>query len=102
MTVFADGPTRVLYFSDVPNLANQDADLSILDLAARLKQVCNSFCICALVLARVGLSGSCIRAMLSQYFCSGKQLTAHNARQYYLCHCLIASECLTACSPQPT
>ncbi|KAK9800258.1 hypothetical protein WJX73_008605 [Symbiochloris irregularis] len=39
VTVFADGPTRVLHFSDVPNLVNPEADLSILDLAARLKQV---------------------------------------------------------------
>ena len=40
VTVYADGPTRVLQFSDVPNLGNLEADLSILDLAARLKQVC--------------------------------------------------------------
>lgn len=38
VTVFADGPTRVLQFSDEPNVANADADLSIIDLAARLKQ----------------------------------------------------------------
>ena len=40
MTVFADGPTRVLRFSDDPSTVNVDTEQSILDLAARLKQVC--------------------------------------------------------------
>ncbi len=39
VTVFADGPTRVLRFSDDPSTVNVDTEQSILDLAARLKQV---------------------------------------------------------------
>ena len=39
VTVFADGPTRVLRFSDDPTNVNVDTEQSILDLAARLKQV---------------------------------------------------------------
>jgi len=39
VTVFADGPTRVLRFSDEPSTVNLEAEQSILDLAARLKQV---------------------------------------------------------------
>lgn len=39
VSVFADGPTRVLRFSDEPSTANVDTEQSILDLAARLKQV---------------------------------------------------------------
>lgn len=38
VTVFADGPTRVLRFSDDPTTVNVDTEQSILDLAARLKQ----------------------------------------------------------------
>ena len=38
VTVYADGPTRVLQFSDEPTLANSGYDLSIVDLAARTKQ----------------------------------------------------------------
>ena len=40
VTVFADGPTRVLRFSDEPSAVTVEAEQSILDLAARLKQVC--------------------------------------------------------------
>ena len=43
MTVYADGPTRVLQFSDEPTLANAGYDQSIVDLAARTKQVQPSF-----------------------------------------------------------
>lgn len=39
ITVFADGPTRVLRFADVQNVGAEEAQQSILDLAARLKQV---------------------------------------------------------------
>ena len=39
VTVFADGPTRVLRFSDEPSAVTVEAEQSILDLAARLKQV---------------------------------------------------------------
>jgi hypothetical protein len=39
VTVYADGPTRVLRFSDEPNITTIEAEQSILDLAARLKQV---------------------------------------------------------------
>ena len=39
VTVYADGPTRVLQFSDEPTLANSGYDQSIVDLAARTKQV---------------------------------------------------------------
>lgn len=39
MTVYADGPTRVLRFSDDRNLSSQEARNAIRDLAARLKQV---------------------------------------------------------------
>lgn len=41
ITVFADGPTRVLRFADVQNVGAEEAEQSILDLAARLKQVCS-------------------------------------------------------------
>ena len=37
--MFADGPTRVLRFADVQNVGAEEAQQSILDLAARLKQV---------------------------------------------------------------
>lgn len=36
--MFADGPTRVLRFADVQNVGAEEAQQSILDLAARLKQ----------------------------------------------------------------
>ena len=39
VTVFADGPTRVLRFSDDKNVSSLEAQNIILDLAARLKQV---------------------------------------------------------------
>jgi hypothetical protein len=39
VTVFADGPTRVLRFADVQNAGVEEAEQSVLDLAARLKQV---------------------------------------------------------------
>ena len=39
ITVFADGPTRVLRFADAQNLGAEEAEQSVLDLAARLKQV---------------------------------------------------------------
>ena len=39
MTVFADGPTRVLRFADVLDQGAEEAEQSILDLAARLRQV---------------------------------------------------------------
>ena len=39
VTVYADGPTRVLRFSDEPSTITVEAEQSILDLAARLKQV---------------------------------------------------------------
>ena len=42
VTVYADGPTRVLQFSDEPTLANSGYDLSIVDLAARTKQACQN------------------------------------------------------------
>ena len=38
VTVYSDGPTRVLRFSDEPNITSTQAEQSILDLAARLKQ----------------------------------------------------------------
>ena len=37
--VYADGPTRVLCFSDEPTTQLFEAEQSVLDLAARLKQV---------------------------------------------------------------
>ena len=37
--VYADGPTRVLCFSDEPSAQLVEAEQSVLDLAARLKQV---------------------------------------------------------------
>lgn len=39
VTVFADGPTRVLRFADVQDAGAEEAEQSILDLAARLRQV---------------------------------------------------------------
>lgn len=39
VTVYADGPTRVLRFSDDRNVSSLEAQDVILDLAARLKQV---------------------------------------------------------------
>lgn len=39
-TVYADGPTRVLRFSDDKNVSSLEAQDVVLDLAARLKQVC--------------------------------------------------------------
>ena len=39
VTVFADGPTRVLRFSDEKNVSSLEQQHVILDLAARLKQV---------------------------------------------------------------
>ena len=39
VTVFADGPTRVLRFADVLDQGAEEAEQSILDLAARLRQV---------------------------------------------------------------
>jgi hypothetical protein len=39
VTVFADGPTRVLRFADVQDQGAEEAEQSILDLAARLRQV---------------------------------------------------------------
>ncbi len=45
MTVYADGPTRVLRFSDDRNLRSQEARNQIRDLAARLKQVRPRRCI---------------------------------------------------------
>ena len=39
ITVFADGPTRVLRFADAQNVGAEEAEQSVLDLAARLKQV---------------------------------------------------------------
>ncbi len=39
MTVYADGPTRVLRFSDEKNVSSLEQQHFILDLAARLKQV---------------------------------------------------------------
>jgi len=41
--VQADGPTRVLRLSDVRSRAEADSEQSILDLAARLKQVRDSY-----------------------------------------------------------
>lgn len=41
--VYADGPTRVLCFSDEPTTHMVEAEQSILDLAARLKQVIQIF-----------------------------------------------------------
>lgn len=38
VSVYSDGPTRVLRFSDEPNISSSQAEQSILDLAARLKQ----------------------------------------------------------------
>jgi len=45
VTVYADGPTRVLRFSDDRNLRSQEARNQIRDLAARLKQVRPRRCI---------------------------------------------------------
>ena len=42
VSVYADGPTRVLRFADEKSTALLEAEQSILDLAARLKQVCNA------------------------------------------------------------
>lgn len=39
VSVYADGPTRVLRFADAKSTALLEAEQSILDLAARLKQV---------------------------------------------------------------
>lgn len=39
VTVFADGPTRVLRFSDEKNISSLEQQHVVLDLAARLKQV---------------------------------------------------------------
>lgn len=39
VTVLADGPTRVLRLSDVRARGDADSEQSILDLAARLRQV---------------------------------------------------------------
>lgn len=39
MTVYSDGPTRVLRLSDEPNITSTEAEQSVLDLAARLRQV---------------------------------------------------------------
>ena len=41
VSVYADGPTRVLRFADEKSTALLEAEQSILDLAARLKQVCS-------------------------------------------------------------
>ena len=38
VTVYSDGPTRVLRFSDEPNISSSQAEQTILDLAARLTQ----------------------------------------------------------------
>lgn len=38
VTVYSDGPTRVLRLSDEPNITSREAEQSVLDLAARLKQ----------------------------------------------------------------
>lgn len=43
VSVFADGPTRVLRFSDDKNVSSLEAQNIILDLAARLKQVRDSY-----------------------------------------------------------
>ena len=40
MTVYADGPTRVLRFADERSVAFLESEQSIIDLAARLNQVC--------------------------------------------------------------
>ena len=42
VSVYADGPTRVLRFADEKSTALLEAEQSILDLAARLKQVCHA------------------------------------------------------------
>jgi hypothetical protein len=39
VTVYADGPTRVLSFSDDKNVSSLEQQHAVLDLAARLKQV---------------------------------------------------------------
>ncbi len=38
VTVYSDGPTRVLRLSEEPNVSSSQAESSVLDLAARLKQ----------------------------------------------------------------
>ena len=40
VTVYADGPTRVLRFADERSVAFLESEQSIIDLAARLNQVC--------------------------------------------------------------
>lgn len=57
--MYADGPTRVLRFSDDKNMSSLEAQNVILDLAARLKQVrccvqCAVCCVlyCAMLLGR--------------------------------------------------
>lgn len=45
VTVYADGPTRVLRFSDDKNVSSLEQQHVILDLAARLKQVCMCVCV---------------------------------------------------------
>jgi hypothetical protein len=49
--VYADGPTRVLRFSDDKNMSSLEAQNVILDLAARLKQVrcCVQCAVCCTV-----------------------------------------------------
>lgn len=39
VTVYSDGPTRVLRLSDEPNITSKEAEQTVLDLAARLQQV---------------------------------------------------------------
>ena len=43
VTVYSDGPTRVLRFSDEPNITSREAEQTVLDLAARLQQVGTGF-----------------------------------------------------------
>ena len=55
MSVYADGPTRVLRFADAKSTALLEAEQSILDLAARLKQVSVSTALNAIHSPKTGL-----------------------------------------------
>lgn len=58
VSVYADGPTRVLRFADAKSTALLEAEQSILDLAARLKQVRR----CLLSNPQAALSMRCLYA----------------------------------------
>ncbi len=70
MTVFADGPTRVLRFADVLDQGAEEAEQSILDLAARLRQVEEQLWrVNASFSALHGASGACADPCFDQTQC---------------------------------